>query len=182
MELIVGMVMFTIISITISMLLAPILSAYTRANDFAEYNALLDNIANQIINDISQATDPLPPTQTTGVWTDPNEDTRDRFLTITAQNRVIRYAVTSGVLEREGLIVERDITGEIVQVTSEWFPVFSEDFYKRKNVSFMVEDISTVTVTAYRLTVRLTEDRGPINARFEIPREYEVRPLMLNQG
>ena len=53
MELIVGILMFSIISVAISMLLAPILSSYARANDFAEYNALLDNIANQIIDDIS---------------------------------------------------------------------------------------------------------------------------------
>jgi len=174
MELIVGILMFTIISVTVSMVLAPILSAYTRANDFAEYNALLDNIANHLINDLSQSTE--PPDFNNG-WTDPANPARDEFLTITTQNRIIHYAVTDGILQREGVI---DEDGDLVR---RWFDVFSEDFYKRKLVSFMIEeetDETTADVTAYILTVRLTEARGA--APFEIERQYAVRPLILNQA
>jgi len=163
MELIVGMLMFTIISITVSMLLAPILSSYTRANDFAEYNALLDNIANQIISDLSQSRQVPPPDIILDAdeWA---EDDYGDFVTITTRNGVIVYSVNYGRLQRNG----RD--------------VFAEDFYKRKHVSFMLEANDDDNPTAYTLTVRLTEAREPGAASFEIQREYAVRPLMLNQG
>ena len=174
MELIVGMLMFTIIAITLSVILAPILSAYTRANDFAEYNALLDNIANQIISDLSQSRDlskEIPPVinprfipstdPEAGGWADSTGGT----LTIVTQNRII-YSVEGGILQRN----EHD--------------VFAADFYKRKHVSFrLVGNPPTPTSPrSYTLTVRLTEAREPGAASFEIQREYAVRPLMLNQG
>jgi type II secretory pathway component PulJ len=179
MELVVGMVMFTIISITISMLLAPILSAYTRANDFAEYNALLDNIANEIINDISQST--APPVFTAGSGDDGfAQDNDGIFLRITTPSGIIRYAVIGGVLQREGLWQARDEYGLPVGAPIPRFDdVFAEDFYKRKTVSFNWEADTDPNV--YTLTVRLTENRGWGAASFEIQRDYAVRPLMLNQ-
>ena len=179
MELVVGILMFTIISITISMLLAPILSSYARANDFAEYNALLDNIANQIIDDMSQST--LPPVFLAGEeWSENNPDRNnpEPFLTVHTHSRTIRYAVINNVLEREGLVEVRDALGNITSVEQHWFPVFAEDFYKRKLVSFRIVPDNTTSATAYILTVRLTEDRGA--APFQIERDYAVRPLVLN--
>jgi hypothetical protein len=175
MELVVGILMFTIISITVSMLLAPILMSYTRANDFAEYNALLDNIANQLINDISQSTE--PPDFDPGEWTNnapvpAPAPVPTPFLTIFTHNRIIRYSAQGGILLREGI----DDAGNRI-----WFPVFSDDFYKRKLVSFMITDESDDDITAYTLTVELTENRGDA-APFIIDRTYAVRPLMLNQG
>jgi len=170
MELVVGMVMFTIISISISMLLAPILSSYTRANDFAEYNALLDNIANHIINDISQSTESPVITSGAGGWA---QEDHGIFLTITTQNRIIRYAVEDNVLQRVVGFTEGANPQPILS------PVFSEDFYKRKHVSFRVEADTNPEV--YILTVRLVENRGWGAASFEIQRDYAVRPLMLNQ-
>jgi hypothetical protein len=172
MELIVGILMFTIISIVLSMLLAPILSSYTRANDFAEYNALLDNIANQIISDLSQAVpvpDPDPPNLNTNPDFTPGPGgwavNAGGDLTITTQNRVITYTVA----------VDADSGLEVLRRNG--VDVFSADFYKRKNVSFRL-DADNVDNTAFRLSVRLTE-RG--NTPFVIDREYAVRPLMLNQ-
>jgi len=175
-ELIIGILMFAIISVIASMLLAPILSSFTRANDFAEYNALLDNIANQIISDMSQSTrqpelrapGPTPGVFPPGVFTPENHGL---FLTIFTQNRTIRYAVNGGILQIE---VGRTPPPGNLPI---WEPVFSEDFYKRKNVSFRVVADNPEN-TAYILTVRLTE-RG--NAGFVIERDYAVRPLMLNQ-
>jgi hypothetical protein len=163
-ELVVGILMFTIISIAVSMMLAPILSSFTKANDFAEYNALLDNIANHLINDLSQSTS--EPVFTEGDWA---EDDHGIFLSIFTQNRIIRYAVMGGILQREGL----DVNNETILRD-----VFSEDFYRRKLVSFMIETDETPEMTAYFITVRLTE-RG--NAGFEIQRRYAVRPLIMNQ-
>jgi len=156
-ELIVGLVIFGIISVAVSALLAPTLFAYMRANDFAEYNILLDNIANQIISDLSQSTE--PPVfleggdQPDGTWND---------VTITKLATRVRYTVDGGVLQRE--------------INGETFPVFTEDFYRRKLVSFKLETLEGTT-TYYTLTVRLEHANG----NFVIEREYAVRPLILNQ-
>ena len=168
MELIVGILMFTIISITISMLLAPILMSYTRANDFAEYNALLDNIANRIVNDLSQSTMPPVFTPDPGPWAQDD----GIFLEVFTNNRIIRYALSGGVLQRADRL---DAAGD-----PDLHDVFSEDFYRRKDVSFMLEEADeNPDFTGYRLTVRLTERR---TAGFQIYREYAIRPLMLNQN
>ena len=153
-ELIVGLVIFGIISTAVATLLAPTLFAFMRANDFAEYNILLDNIANQIISDLSQSTDEpefqegseLPG----ATWNN---------VTITKQATRVRYTVNGGVLQRE--------------INGETSPVFSEEFYRRKLISFK---LNTVDENSYRLTVRLDHANG----NFEIQREYAVRPLILN--
>jgi len=164
MELIVGMLMFSIIAVAVSMTLAPTLFAYMRANDFAEYNSLIDNIANQIISDMSQST-VAPPAAELDLWVE-NEA---RGITITMNTRIVRYTIDNGALMKES-------SGTVS-------PVFSDDFYKRKNVSFMLtipDSINTDEMTAYILTVRLREDSDPASA-FELSREYAIRPLMLNQ-
>jgi len=154
-ELIVGLVIFGIISVAVSALLAPTLFAFMRANDFAEYNILLDNIANQIISDLSQSTDEPEFTEGTEL-----PGTAWNRVTITTQATRVRYTVAGGVLFRE--------------VNGEPFEVFSEEFYRRKLVSFK---LNTFDENAYILTVRLDHADG----NFEIQREYAVRPLILNQ-
>ena len=180
MELIVGILMFSIIAIVVSTALSPTLFAYMRANDFAEYNSLLDNIANQIINDLNQSTEeprfiaatggaPVPP----GGWAVDNT----RRLVITTNTRTIAYTIRNtqpgagGVLQREGV----NATG-----VAQLFDVFSEDFYKRKSVSFAFAQPDP-TENVFILTIRLRENSNLGNI-FEIDREYAVRPLMLNQS
>ena len=165
MELIVGMLMFAIIGLTISTSLAPTLMAYMRANDFAEYNTLLDNVANQIISDMTQARE--VPQFEQGVWV---EDVT-RNLTIRMPTHNVTYTVDNGVLQRSR--------------GGEPAPVFAEDFYKRKDVSFMLTGTgnaaSPTSLSLFTLTVRLTERVNVGNTPFELEREYAVRPLMLNQ-
>ena len=157
-ELIVGLVIFGIISVAVSALLAPTLFAYMRANDFAEYNILLDNLANQIISDLSQSTE--PPEFTEGserpgvTWND---------VTITKQAVRVRYTVSDrGILQRE--------------INGETYDVYTADFYRRKQVSFKLNTLVDSTAS-YTLTVRLEHT----NRNFEIERDYAVRPLILNQ-
>jgi hypothetical protein len=162
------MVMFVIISITVSMVLAPTLNAYMRANDFAEYNALLDNIANQIIVDLSQSVnDEDFPVFINGVWFEENDG---EFLAIKTRSRIVRYAVFNGVLQVEAV-------GE--NNAPIWRDVFSPDFYKRKLASFMIEADNPANPTAFILTVKLREN-STLGDLFEIERQYVVRPLMLN--
>ena len=160
-EVIVGIVMFAIISLAISMVLAPTLFAYMRANDFAEYNTLLDNLANQILSDLSQSTE-------TPVFI---EDDWDSDVSITQNTRVINYTVADAGDLRNTMILFRQVGN------AEPSPVFSEDFYKRKNVSFKIETNETEAAVVYLLTVRLQSQSGNL----EIEREYAVRPLVLNQ-
>jgi len=158
MELIVGMVIFAIISISISMVLTPTLSAFRRANDFAEYNALLDNIANQIIGDLSQSVREPD--------FEPDVDIDDNVLTIHLNAKVVRYYINNGVLWRE--------------VGDTAMPVFTEDFYHRKSLSiaFAPVDADDTDFVSYTLTITIRENGG---AGFEVSRDYVIRPLLLNQ-
>jgi len=184
-ELIVGIIMFAVISLAISTLLSPMLMAFMGANDFAEYNSLLDNIANQIISDLSQSTtDPDFVASGGDNWlTDANGS-----LTITTSARIITYTVrntapgTGGVLQREGAREVLNADNELVFETF-FFDVFSEDFYKHKAVSIMLKPEGGTGTTAFVLTVRLTSTANLASAggNFELQRDYAVRPLMLNQ-
>jgi len=164
-ELIVGLVIFGIISTAVATLLAPTLFAFMRANDFAEYNILLDNIANQIISDLSQSTDPPV---STAAGTLPNDTWNNLSITMPAAR--VRYTVA---VDEDSVyqlpVLHREING----VTS---PVFTAEFYRRKLVSFKLESEPNVE-NAYKLTVRLEHENG----NFVIERAYAVRPLILNQ-
>ena len=157
-ELIVGLIIFGIISTAVAAVLAPTLFAFMRANDFAEYNILLDNIANQIISDLSQSTEPAPDFKEGS--DQPDDDTWNN-VTITMPVARVHYTVAGGILHR-------GINGE------EPLEVFTEEFYKRKLVSFK---LNTIAENCYILTVRLVHENG----NFEIERKYAVRPLILNQ-
>lgn len=54
-ELLAGMLIFTIIAAASSVILSSMLKASIKANDLAEYSVLLDNAANQMISDMSEA-------------------------------------------------------------------------------------------------------------------------------
>jgi len=163
-ELIVGLVIFGIISVAVSASLAPTLFAFMRANDFAEYNILMDSIANRIINDLSQSTEP-PVFDEAGDWPEGWND-----ITIIKSASILRYTIDDVAANRGMLMIE---TG------GKEFLVFPDDFYKRKTVAFKLETISTDPngPVAYLLTVRLENTNGD----FSVEREYAVRPLILNQ-
>jgi len=109
-ELIVGLVVFTIILTTVSAILAPILGFYSKANELAESSTLADSIASQIIGDLSNATK--------------LSNLDDDIITMTVNNPDdVEYTVDAGgVLLRNG------------------FEVLTESFYKGKGVSFSCED------------------------------------------
>ena len=182
MELIVGLLMFSIIAVAVSMSLAPTLFAYMSANDFAEYNALLDNLANNITSELSQATS--VETFNNNVWMINNADVNDLlFLEFETNSRVVRFAVRNGVLRQEGLAREPDGLGGFTSVPR-YFDVFSSDFYKNKEVAFRLTADDPTAPTSFTLSVRLTST-APIASTgqgFEIERDYTIRPLMLNQG
>ncbi|MEG1501167.1 MAG: prepilin-type N-terminal cleavage/methylation domain-containing protein, partial [Clostridiales bacterium] len=56
-ELIIGIVMFSILTISVSLIFAPTLDIYVQVNELAELNSLANNIANQIAADLTRAGD-----------------------------------------------------------------------------------------------------------------------------
>jgi prepilin-type N-terminal cleavage/methylation domain-containing protein len=154
MELIVGVVIFAIITTAVSAVLAPMLRAYSHANELAELNALLDTIANPIKNDMSDATDPL---EKLGI---------DNEILIPINTNTIKYTIGGdGVL----LCSVND---------SPPMPVLPKTFYNNKSVDFRVIRIDPPEA-AYTLTIIIRSDRD--DGREMARRDYAVRPLVLNQ-
>jgi len=120
MEILVGSLLFALIAITVTALLAPMMLTFMRANDLAEYNKLLDNVGNIIVSDLSRASEALPASGENNV-----------VITVSTGNTVA-YTAPAGSLLRNGV------------------PVFPPGFYKGKTVSFDVSKTApgyTVTVT-----------------------------------
>jgi prepilin-type N-terminal cleavage/methylation domain-containing protein len=166
MELVVGMVIFAIISVAVSASLAPTLFAFMRANDFAEYNILMDSIANQIINDLAQSTEPPDFDDEAGDWP---EGWNNVLITKSASR--VRYTIEATAANRGMLVIETGGNASLV---------FPEEFYKRKTVAFKLEALDTDPddpIVAYNLTVRMES----LNGDFLVERVYAVRPLILNQ-
>lgn len=153
-ELIVGLVLFAIITITASAILAPLLKVYTKANELAECNTLLDNVAAQIIKDLSNATVVI-------AGLDDDDDVLTDELPITIDTDDVTYTIEAdtGILQKNGI------------------PVLSKTYYKGKSVSFTCKLVAGDPGTAYTLTVIVLSDRdGEM-----ICRDYDVKPLVLNQ-
>ena len=105
-EIIVGSMLFVLVVVTVFTVLSPMMLAYSRANDLAEYNMLLDDIGNRIVNDIAQA----------------SEITQLNPLTMTIDSVQVTYSIENGSLFRQ--------TG-----TTPSIPVFHPDFYRGKQTS-----------------------------------------------
>lgn len=153
-ELIVSIVVFAIILTSVSTILVRILRFYAQANELAELNTLVDNIANQITSDISRVTLPVP-VQDLG-------KENDVCLTIEETND-IRYTVDA----LDGVLLKNDSI------------VYSKPFYKEKSLSFILNAESGAAGVAYILTVRILSDQD--GGGEMISRDYAVRPLALNQ-
>ncbi|MCL2068964.1 MAG: hypothetical protein FWH00_03605 [Oscillospiraceae bacterium] len=88
-ELMAGLMLFTISVSAIGAVLAPMMQVYSRANELAEVSTLLDGAANHLISDLASAT--APPQ-----W---GGDT----VTIEINNTAAVYTVdTQGVLRKNG--------------------------------------------------------------------------------
>lgn len=55
-ELLVTIVIFSLVTAAVSTMLISMLRVYQRANDFAEYNSLIDSTANPIVSDLQEST------------------------------------------------------------------------------------------------------------------------------
>lgn len=132
MELIVGLMLLSIIATAAGASLAPMMKAYAKANDIAEWNTLLDTVANQMVSELSEATADMPDLGK------PNE------ITIVKDNlNDVKYTVdTDGVLLRNGK------------------SVFSKSYYKQKSVSFSCDPATGAAGTAYIVSVTVSSDKS----------------------
>lgn len=129
-ELLAGMLIFTIVALSVTAILSPSLRVYIKANELAECNTLLDNLANQIISDLSEAIVPLD-----------LPDIDNELLITTDPSYDIIYTVSSdGVLLKNGN------------------PVLAKDFYKKKSVHFSCVSAESSEI-AYTLTVIIMSDK-----------------------
>ena len=153
MEILVGSLMFALIAAMVSAVLAPMMLAYSRANDFAEYNTLLDIVGNRIANDMAQSSDiqQLDP------------------LTMVVRGSVITYTVENGILL---MSIDND------DPTPTSTPVFPPRFYRGKTIDFSVD----VTPPGYTIEVTIGPAQGQAAIGASISREYAVRPLLLIQN
>ena len=131
-ELVVGLAVLSIIITASAAVLVPVLQVNSRANELAERNLLLDNIANLVIGDLASSTE-NPRIETIGV-------DNELFITISAKDDVWYSVSDEGALLRNG---------------DEVLPRY---FYANNHVSFDLAE--TTTPGGYTLTVTLINNNG----------------------
>ncbi len=132
-ELAVSTIILVILVMAASMILAPTLNAYRKANETAETNILLDNIANDLVSDLSRATAV-------------NIDDITHTLEITTSDNLLKYSVdvTDGILMKGNNIINPA-------------PVLAKDFYKGRTVSFTVTEPQP---KAFVVSLAITDKSG----------------------
>jgi prepilin-type N-terminal cleavage/methylation domain-containing protein len=158
-ELLIGMVVLGIILTAVSAILIPMMQFQARANELAEQNALLDDLANQIIYDISMAIQPG-----IGNVTLPDDDEMVIPIAAGGGGNVV-YTIADGVIWRSQANINN--------------PLLPGEFHLRMDeAGVRVETINlsvyNTTETIYTLTLTLENE----DLKFE--RNYAVRPLALN--
>jgi prepilin-type N-terminal cleavage/methylation domain-containing protein len=173
-ELIVAMAVFTVVTTSVTALLVPIMRTQMRAIEAAEYNTLLNNVANQIISDMRDAT-PLSPTADPAAAVELPTDPASPLLRIVKGSQIIVYSIGDDSGDNKGLLL-RSVTGNPDHGTS----VLPSRYYRNnRGVSFDCKEAGSVTGNiAFVLTVSITnrDDSSII-----ISRDYAVSPLALNQ-
>jgi len=152
MEILLGSLLFGMVVMTVSAVLAPMMMTARRANDLAEYNQVLDTIGNKITSEMSQ-----------GEVSNPNIiNTVTNTVTITTDAGVVVYSIAGGP---PGTL-RRTLNG------TETF-TFHDDFYRGKTVNFEVALIAgSTTDFNVSITVQSTGSAAVIT------RTYAVRPMM----
>ena len=165
-ELIIGMMVLSIIIAMLGTTLAPMMQFQRRANELAEQNTLLDNLANHIIYDLSMTLEeinPLPPPLTpggAGALTIPvgERNGGDIIYTIPANGILMRQQFTHD----DGTPINN--------------PLLPRQFYRGLTVhelQLVSENVGGGTI--YRLTLTLRNE----NANTDFQRTYAIRPLAL---
>jgi prepilin-type N-terminal cleavage/methylation domain-containing protein len=153
-EFIVGLIIFAIVSSGATAIFLQMSNVQREAIEFSEYNTLIDDTANYIVNDLLNATESI------------NPETGENLITIKTSSEVVEYSVVDGSLYRNNQ------------------PVISVEHYKGKHIAFAyATDIkidqanSSIQSTIYNITITLRE----YDDALLLDREYSVKPMVLNQ-
>jgi len=122
MEILVGGMLFGMVVLTVSAVLAPMMRSARIATDFAEYNHILDSIGNAITSEMSQSVISVAGANS---------------VTMTQDSFVVVLSAPAGTLQRS-------------VNTAPATPVFPLNFYRGKTIEFVVTGTApdyTVTVT-----------------------------------
>lgn len=155
-EMVVGMLVFSIIAISVTTILVPVLNAYSKANDLAEINTLLGNLSAEILDDLARSTSA----------TVSDSGTK---LTITTNANTIVYDIDAATGETDGFLCRNGIA------------VLHEGFYKNKTVSVEYCDSDGATLSdgdvpaKFYVRLTLTSSEGTTMAS----RDYAVNLLRL---
>ena len=128
MEILVGGMLFGMIVLTVSAVLAPMMRSARIANDFAEFSHILDSVANTITSEMSQSVISVAGTGTNSV-------------TMIQDSATIVLSIDNGTLQRS-------------VNTAPATPVFPLNFYRGKTIEFVV----TGTAPDYTVTVTIASD------------------------
>ena len=151
MEIIVGMLLFGMVVLTMTAAINPLMMAYRRANDLAEYNQLLDTIGNRMVSEMAKTS----VTPIIGA----------NALTIVVDNVTLIYTVNAGghlQLQRGAAPVA---------------PVYQPGFYEGKTIAFNFDDSAPPN---YFLNLTVTSNMAGGTSGSTITRQYAVRPLLIS--
>lgn len=149
-ELIVSIMVLSLIMIAITTVFTPALQAFSRANNLAEANTLLDNVATLVMDDVINATEVIPGTGT---------------FTVKASHNFLYYTNGEGILCRS--------------MPGYDSPVLPRDYYKYKGQGSEQTVFSVTASCAVRdglvtITLTLTSDSG-----WSLTRDYTAKPVGL---
>jgi len=89
-EVLVVCVLFALIAVTVTAIISPMLRAYARANEIAEYNMILDNVGNTIASNLMQASD---------------IEVADNYASMMFESSSVVFDVADGSLQKNGILV-----------------------------------------------------------------------------
>jgi len=161
-EIIVGSLLFALVVLTVSAVISPMMLAFRRANDLAEYNMILDNVGNILASDIAQAQEI------------PDALFSDNNLTLIINGDTVVYSIVG--IDGETPATEDD--GYLYKtVNDEGGLVFPIDFYNRKTVSF--ERVDGLVEPDFAISVTVFSGGGLAQLGADLSRTYAARPLMM---
>ena len=160
MEIIVGMLLFGMVVMTVTAAISPLMLAYRRANDLAEYNQILDAIGNRITSEMAKAD------EINGITSGTNS--------VTIRNNAIptTFSIVNG-----HLFIQRG--------SNPATPVYQPEFYRGKVLGTQAAGGGTGLLVGgtspnFTLTITVSSQTSGANVGAEISRTYAVRPLLMS--
>ena len=175
-EIMVGMLIFSIISMTIIVIMFPTLNSINKTKDLSEMGIFADNISAEIINDIKMANsiEIINDTKMANIIELSKESEPGDTLTLVNQEHTIVYKVIDGRIKRN-YDAQKNEDGAMI-----FNDLVSSKYYENKsvNVSYdtITKDVGTKTITlGCKIKIEVLNKEGET----AITREYSVLSLVI---